>query len=356
MEWKTVAATALVISLGFLAIPIKVAPDTSVEDVRLFETYVSYYNKSYRHDPEEYGRKFGRFQRSLRQIERMNRLRSTQESAYYGLTEFSDLSEEEFLSLALRPDLSARGERHRNDCHRRRTHDPLPERLNRVKRLIDIPPKFDWRTKGVVTPVRAQGSCGACWAYTVVACVESMVAIKNSTLRSFSVQEMIDCAGNGNFGCNGGDICSLLSWLEDNEVPILPESDYPVTGTSGTCLVDRSKTSTVRVGDFTCDSYVDSEEELISTLVNHGPVAAAVNALTWQNYLGGIIQYHCDGAFSMLNHAVQIVGYDRSGPTPFYIVRNSWGPLFGNKGYLYIAIGKNICGIANQVAAVDVII
>ncbi|XP_063992143.1 cathepsin O-like isoform X2 [Diachasmimorpha longicaudata] len=351
MEWKTVAATALVISLGFLAIPIKVAPDTSVEDVRLFETYVSYYNKSYRHDPEEYGRKFGRFQ-----IERMNRLRSTQESAYYGLTEFSDLSEEEFLSLALRPDLSARGERHRNDCHRRRTHDPLPERLNRVKRLIDIPPKFDWRTKGVVTPVRAQGSCGACWAYTVVACVESMVAIKNSTLRSFSVQEMIDCAGNGNFGCNGGDICSLLSWLEDNEVPILPESDYPVTGTSGTCLVDRSKTSTVRVGDFTCDSYVDSEEELISTLVNHGPVAAAVNALTWQNYLGGIIQYHCDGAFSMLNHAVQIVGYDRSGPTPFYIVRNSWGPLFGNKGYLYIAIGKNICGIANQVAAVDVII
>lgn len=79
-------------------------------------------------------------------------------------------------------------------------------------------------------------------------------------------------------------------------------------------------------------------------LANHGPVAAAVNALTWQNYLGGIIQYHCDGSFAMLNHAVQIVGYDNTGPTPFYIVRNSWGTYFGNNGYIYIGIGKNMCG------------
>uniref|UniRef100_A0A0C9QKQ4 PAPA3 protein n=1 Tax=Fopius arisanus TaxID=64838 RepID=A0A0C9QKQ4_9HYME len=190
MEWKTVALALLVISLGFLAIPIRVPPDTSTEDVNLFKTYVSYYNKSYRHNPDEYERKFKGFQRSLRQIERMNRLRSTQQSAYYGLTEFSDLSEEEFLRLTLRPDLSSRGERHKNDRHHHRQHRTPGEHLNRIKRLIKIPTKNDWRTKHVVTPVRAQGSCGACWAYTAVECIESMVAIKNGTLRSFSVQEV----------------------------------------------------------------------------------------------------------------------------------------------------------------------
>lgn len=84
-------------------------------------------------------------------------------------------------------------------------------------------------------------------------------------------------------------------------------------------------------------------------------MAAAVNALTWQNYLGGVIQYHCDGSFGALNHAVQIVGYDNTAVSPFYIVRNSWGSLFGDNGYAYIGIGNNLCGIANQVSSLNVI-
>lgn len=87
----------------------------------------------------------------------------------------------------------------------------------------------------------------------------------------------------------------------------------------------------------------------------HGPVAAAVNALNWQYYLGGIIQFHCSGAPENLNHAVQVVGYDRTGPVPYYIVRNSWGPEFGDKGYLYIAVGNNICGLVSQVTSLDVL-
>lgn len=79
-------------------------------------------------------------------------------------------------------------------------------------------------------------------------------------------------------------------------------------------------------------------------LVTHGPLTAAVNAISWQNYLGGVIQYHCDGSFNSLNHAVQIVGYDTEARIPHYIIKNSWGPSFGNKGYIYIAIDKNLCG------------
>lgn len=131
---------------------------------------------------------FHYFQRSLRHIEKMNNLRDSEGSAIYGPTEFSDMSEEEFLSLTLRPDLSTRGQRHLNDTHHRdhRSHDDR----NRLKRAAGIPPKFDWRTRGAVTPIRSQGTCGACWAYSSVECIESMVAIKNGTLKSYSVQQV----------------------------------------------------------------------------------------------------------------------------------------------------------------------
>nr|CAD7454733.1 unnamed protein product [Timema tahoe] len=106
---------------------------------------------------------------------------------------------------------------------------------------------------------------------------------------------------------------------------------------------------------FLVASMVGQENMLMTLLAYHGPVVVAVNALNWQNYLGGIIQFHCDGGVDQLNHAVQLVGYDRSGPTPFYIARNSWGADFGDRGFLYLAIGSNICGLATEVASLDVL-
>ncbi|KAF3429884.1 hypothetical protein E2986_09760 [Frieseomelitta varia] len=300
----------------------------------------------------------------------MNGLRSLQESAYYGLTEFSDMSEDEFLTLTLLSDLPARGEKHVTAPYHREHH--LLQSTNRMKRSVGIPSKFDWRDKGVITPVRSQGSCGACWAFSTVEVVESMYAIKNGTLYTLSVQEMIDCAKNSNFGCEGGDICSLLSWLLASKVQIFQEFTYPLVGKTGTCKLGKTidKTPGIKIRDFTCDSirhtivfavkkikgltdfsFVDAEDELLITLATHGPVAAAVNALSWQNYLGGVIQYHCDGSFDNLNHAVQIIGYDKSAAIPHYIIKNSWGTNFGDKGYMYIGIGS----IANQVSSLNVL-
>ncbi|XP_043492580.1 cathepsin O-like [Polistes fuscatus] len=356
MEWKTVAATILIVSLCFLVIPIRVGPDNNGEDMKLFENYVVRYNKTYRKNPTEYSDRFKRFQRSLRHIEKMNGLRSSQKSAYYGLTEFSDMFEDEFLQKILYSDLSVRGRKHVSSTYHHE-HHKRKERNHLEKRAAGIPLKIDWRQKGIISPVKSQGSCGACWAFSTVEVVESMYALKNGTLYLLSVQEMIDCAKNSNLGCEGGDICSLLAWLKSTKSPILPESNYPLTRMTDTCKLKsaNAKTLGIKVLDFTCDSFIDSEEELLVTLATHGPVAAAVNALSWQNYLGGIIQYHCDGAFTSLNHAVQIIGYDKSETIPYYIIKNSWGNAFGDRGYIYIAIGSNLCGIANQVSAVDII-
>ncbi|MED6265182.1 hypothetical protein AMECASPLE_018228 [Ameca splendens] len=89
---------------------------------------------------------------------------------------------------------------------------------------------------------------------------------------------------------------------------------------------------------------------MMGQLVQFGPLAAIVDAVSWQDYLGGIIQHHCSSQWS--NHAVLVVGYDTTGDLPYWIVQNSWGTTWGDQGYVYIKIGSNICGIADSVAAV----
>ena len=124
---------------------------------------------------------------SLSKIETLNKLRISQESARYGLTNYSDMTEEEFLALHLHPDLSARSEKH-HQCPYHHIHSH-----KRTQRAISntLPKKIDWRNQGVVTAVKSQGNCGACWAFSAVEVAESMFAISNKTLQAFSVQEVI---------------------------------------------------------------------------------------------------------------------------------------------------------------------
>lgn len=100
-------------------------------------------------------------------------------------------------------------------------------------------------------------------------------------------------------------------------------------------------------------SFVGRENVILKLLAEVGPVTVGVSASTWQNYVGGVIQSHCNGN---LNHAVQIVGYNLNAEVPHYIIRNSWGEDFGDNGYMYIAIGSNQCGVAYGVASLSKII
>lgn len=99
-------------------------------------------------------------------------------------------------------------------------------------------------------------------------------------------------------------------------------------------------------------SLIGNEGAMLEIIANYGPIAVAVNALPWQHFVSGIIQSNCDGNDDDLNHAALIVGFDRSGAVPYYIVQNSWGTDFGENGFVRIAIGNNTCGIASQVSLV----
>ncbi|XP_022191794.1 cathepsin O [Nilaparvata lugens] len=352
MAWGEFVKKLAIFGLLCLVIPVNIDKTNTKEERLLFEAYIKKYNKHYKNNTEEYHTRLRHFRNALENIDKLNSQHGKGDHAMYGLNEFSDLSPEEFSKRHLR---KVSAEKIRSHSHTRRkpsADETTSKPLLKLPAGI-LPDKVDWRTKGVVTPVRNQKLCGACWAFCTIETMESMLAIKNGTLLSLSVQEVIDCAGYGNQGCNGGDICSLAQWLKDNKIKVTKEKIYPLTLQDGTCKIQKA-VSGVQVSDYSCSSLVRNEDEMRRLLAFHGPLAVAVNALTWQFYVGGVVQFHCSGDPFELNHAVQIVGYDMTAPTPHYIVRNSWGPAWGDKGYVKIAIGDNVCGIANDVISLDV--
>lgn len=118
---------------------------------------------------------------------------------------------------------------------------------------------FNRRKENVLRPVRVQGDCGACYAFSVIEMIEANLAIHKSLNKTLSVQQMIDCAENGNSGCNGGDSCLLLEWLVNDKVKIRTEKEYPRSddGMNQTCHVllndPASSMEVYQISDFTCN-------------------------------------------------------------------------------------------------------
>lgn len=127
-----------------------------------------------------------------------------------GVNQFTDLTPEEFKSLV------STGYTQRS-----------PSRIQQLKE-DDTPPSVDWRTKGAVTPVKNQGSCGSCWAFATTGAMEGAFAIATSTLRSLSEQQLVDCAGGsyGNKGCSGGNFDGAFNYIKNN-TGLDSEQDYP---------------------------------------------------------------------------------------------------------------------------------
>lgn len=310
--------------------------------VDLFNDFIRRYNRRYDPSNPNYHKRLAVFKESLRRAQWLNKQRTHKASAYYGVTEFSDLTPREFHDFVIKKWWSKGNKKHRK-LQKRDAED--------VRNITDVPKRVDWRELKVVTSVKNQKKCGACWAFSTVETIETMNALKQHKLQELSVQQMIDCAENGNYGCNGGDTCSAFMWMSKKNVSIVTEREYPYIDTTGKCSVKSS--AGVRIAsNFTCDNYTHEEGEIVRILAQHGPATAAVDATGWQDYLGGIIQFHCE---TDRNHAVQIVGYDISGDVPYYIVRNSWGKTFGIDGYLHIAIGTNVCGIAQDISYISVL-
>ncbi|GAB1601596.1 cathepsin O-like [Argonauta hians] len=309
----------------------------------LFKSFVKKYNKSYINDTTEYSHRFTIFKKNLKYVSNM---KVYSNGAKFGITKFSDLTPKEFSDTYLKDFIKSKKHLLKSSRYPSNFSTPLKNLQN-----LKIPSAVDWRESKAVTEVKNQGACGACWAFSCVETMESMFAItKNVSAPDLSVQEVIDCAEES-MGCSGGDTCSTLEWLKQKKKTVVYEPAYPLTDIDEACRPISKSATGVQVTSSTCDNFVGREDAMLQYLAENGPLVAAVDASTWFNYQNGIIRYHCDNTN---NHAVQIVGYNMSGEVPYYIVRNSWGPDFGIDGYLHIAVGNNLCGLAQEVSSLQI--
>ncbi|XP_044156097.1 cathepsin O [Bufo gargarizans] len=292
---------------------------------------------------EKWGRKYPagslpsqeRYQVFLKSLERHRFLNSDARNtsdAHYGINQFSDLSVEEFTNTYLR------------------SHPPRNKDYYVPKKKAfgekSLPLQFDWRDKNLVTGVKNQLDCGACWAFSIVGAIESANAISGNPLEDLSVQQVIDCSYLDR-GCNGGSTDSALKWLNQTHTKLLRSSEYPFKARTGTCHYFPPTEHGVSINGYEAYDFSNYEEEMMKLLISVGPLAVIVDAVSWQDYLGGIIQHHCSSGHS--NHAVLVVGFDKTGDTPYWIVKNSWGTSWGVDGYVHVKMGENVCGIADFV-------
>ncbi|KAM7513964.1 hypothetical protein LguiA_003547 [Lonicera macranthoides] len=297
--------------------------------IDLFEQWMSKHSKNYENLEEKLER-FEVFIDNLKHIDERNKMIS---NYWLGLNEFADLRHEEFKNMYL----GLKGE-----LPKRQEESSAQEFTYRD--VVDLPKSVDWRKKGAVTPVKNQGQCGSCWAFSTVAAVEGINQIVTGNLTSLSEQELIDC-DNTNSGCNGGLMDYAFSYIMSNG-GLHKEDDYPYLMEEGTCDEKRDESEIVTISGYH-DVPANSEDSMLKALANQ-PLSVAIEASgrDFQFYSGGVFDGHCG---SDLDHGVAAVGYGSSKGMDFLIVKNSWGPKWGEKGYIRMKrnTGKpqGICGI-----------
>jgi cathepsin L len=277
--------------------------------------------------PEEFFYRFEVFKSNMDFVDAWN---SANHTSTVALNKFADLTSAEFALV----------------------YNGFKPELRREKKYItltDLPQAYpdgslDWSAKGVVTPVKDQGQCGSCWAFSTTGSVESVIAIDHGVLISLSEQELVDCAGKyGNYGCNGGLMDNAFKYVMANG--LLTEQQYPYTAKNGIC--QRGSQAASQYSKISGYKDVTHTESALGTADDTEPISIAIEAdqAAFQLYSGGIIKAGCG---QNLDHGVLLVGYGTDTNIPYWKVKNSWGTSWGEAGYVRIERGEDLCGIANE--------
>jgi C1A family cysteine protease len=206
--------------------------------------------------------------------------------------------------------------------------------------------EIDLRKKGFVSSVRNQGQCGSDWAFSAIGATEGWAAaIAGKGLPTLSEQQLVDCAGGFNtMGCSGGSPAAAFSYIIQDGICL--NSDYPYTARKATCrscpsVLKLSRVIRIPVGD----------EQTLAARVTKQPVSVVLNGNWFNEYKEGVADPGCKGAKAPEFAAALIVGFGQTNSadpaTAYWLVKNSVGTGWGEKGYFRIVRGQNKCGIAD---------
>ncbi|GAY48661.1 hypothetical protein CUMW_113410 [Citrus unshiu] len=260
-------------------------------------------------DEAEKQRRHKIFKDNVKYIENFNNGVGKDRGYKLAVNKFADLTNDEFRSMYADPDASS------------------PMDANST--VTDVPSSMDSRENGAVTPVKDQGDCNCCWAFSSVAAVEGITKIETGKLMSLSEQELVDCdTGSFDRGCTVGRMDTAFEFIKNNN-GLTTEADYPFVGNDyGACKTtkDENDAAAATISGF---KFVPANNE-----------QALMQVVADQPECG-----------TDIDHGVTAIGYGASSDgTKYWLVKNSWGTGWGEGGYVRIQreVGaqEGACGIA----------
>jgi len=294
-------------------------------DEDAFEEYLTFFQKSY--DAVEKQMRLDIFKEAGKKIAELNK---NSQFATFGYTKFADWDDWEFQQLL---------------GFRATEEDPLPE-VNVIndysKRSVFQGQAIDWVAKGMTTPIKNQGQCGSCWAFSATETIESANLIAGRQVPHGSEQEIVDCDTNDS-GCDGGDPREAIRWVQ-SQGGQETNNCYPYTAQDGNCMQSSCQpSSALQVSSVV---PIPGDESSMYQSLQSYPLSICCDASQWQYYNGGVLT--ADQCGTSIDHAIQLTGFSPN-QGGYWIVRNSWGADWGEQGFIYLSYGQNTCGITSRV-------
>ncbi|XP_072453048.1 procathepsin L-like [Notamacropus eugenii] len=301
-----------------------------------WEQWKSQHRRTYGGNEDNWRR--ATWEKNLRMIEMHNlEYRAGKHSFRMEMNKFGDTTNEEFRQVM-------------NGFTEKRFQGKTKGNLFREPPFVKIPESIDWRKKGAVTPAKNQGVCGSSWAFSATGSLEGQWFLKTGKLVSLSEQNLVDCsAAEGSCGCETGSPENAFVYVKEHG-GIDTEESYPYIGMVGNCQY-KAETAGANVTGYV-DLPSTDESALKMAVATVGPISVYIDAghLSFRFYESGVY-YEPECSSYELTHYMLVVGYnvDEGTEEKYWIVKNSWGEDWGDKGYISMARDEyNHCGIATE--------